>query len=228
MKYGQICTNQKINEFIYHCFEFLSEHDEKKFVKQFRSQPHDSDQIMHSFRELVLGAYLVSNGFIIEHDYILNDKTPDWTIFDKEEKEIVVGIVELTNFHLDKQTRDFITEQIKTEGIAAVWRDERKDNFERLYQSVWNKITSYKKLVEKIQTPYIVSVFGSIDAAIDFEEVTACLKDDVYGLFDKYMWLSGVLYFEELSREYHFRYLANPNCMRSIAIPEGFFTSNTS
>jgi hypothetical protein len=68
MKYGQIAESKKINYAIYRCFEHLCDEDQQRFVKKFREQPHDSDQIMHTFRELILGAYLSSRGFRVRHE----------------------------------------------------------------------------------------------------------------------------------------------------------------
>ena len=129
--------NKHINELIYRCFEYIGEEDKQKFVKEFREQPHDSDQIMHTLRELVLGAYLGSSGFKVRHDCAVDTQTPDWCILD--EKSVMTGIVELTNFHIDKATEDEIEAQLKARGVAWVWRDENKDNVDRLYHCIWHK-----------------------------------------------------------------------------------------
>ena len=84
MKYGQIAGSNSINAMIYHCFEYICEEDERKFAKKFQEQHHDSDQIMHTFRELVLGSYLSSIGFRVRHDYVIDNLTPDWSILDME------------------------------------------------------------------------------------------------------------------------------------------------
>ncbi len=151
MKYGQIAGNNSINAMIYHCFEYVCEEDERKFVKKFQEQPHDSDQIMHTFRELVLGAYLSSKGFRMRHDYVTDNQTPDWSILDVKGQSIV-GIVELTNFHIDKATENEIEEQMHAKGIAKYWRDQNKDNVERLYHAIWHKAPVYKSLTEKLKS----------------------------------------------------------------------------
>ena len=46
MKYGQIAGNKSLNAVIYRCFEYIDEMDVQAFVKKFREQPDDSDQIM--------------------------------------------------------------------------------------------------------------------------------------------------------------------------------------
>lgn len=223
MKYGQIAGNKQINGLIYRCFQYICEEDEQKFVKKFREQPHDSDQVMHTFRELVLGAYLGSNGFKVRHDYAVDTQTPDWCILD--EKWVVMGIVELTNFHIDKATEDEMEAQLEARGIVPVWRDENKDNVDRLYHCIWHKAQVYRALVEELRLPYIVAVFGEFRAAIDFEEVRACLFDEEFGLFEMCPEVSGVLYFEESSGRYLFNYSHNPNALRVVDLPSGVFSS---
>jgi hypothetical protein len=214
MKYGQIAGNTHINAMIYHCFEYICEEDEQKFVKKFREQPDDSDQIMHTFRELVLGAYLSSSGFRVRYDYVVGTKTPDWCILDG--RLSVTGIVELTSIHVDKSTEDEIEEQLQAMGMAAVWRDQHKDNVARLYHRIWEKAQVYRELAEELKVSYVVGVFCEFQAAIDLEELGDCLFDEEYGLFKMYPELSGVLYFEGSSSGFLFSYLHNPNSRRSL------------
>ena len=223
MKHGQIAGNKHINAFIYHCFEYTCEEDERKFVKRFREQPHDSDQVMHTFRELVLGAYLNSSGFRVIHDYAVDAQTPDWCILD--DKSAVIGIVELASFHIDKATEREIERQSEARGRASVWRDENKDNADRLYHCIWHKAQAYRALSKKLRVPYVVAVFGEFEAIVDFEEVALCLSDEESGLFEMYPELSGVLYFEESSGRYLFEYARNPNALQVIDLSSGVFPS---
>lgn len=224
MKYGQIAGNKHINALIYRCFEYMVEEDEQKFVKAFREQPNDSNQIMHTFRELVLGAYLGSSGFKVRYDYAVDNQTPDWCIFD--EQSVAMGIVELTNFHIDKATDDKIEAQLKTQGVAWFWRDENKDNVARLCHCIWHKAQVYRALVEELRVPYVVAVFGEFRVAIDFEEeLYHCLFDKEFRLFEMYPEVSGVLYFEERSGQYLFNYSNNPNALRVVDLPNGVFPS---
>jgi hypothetical protein len=78
--------------------------------------------------------------------------------------------------------------------------------------------------VRDLGVPYIVAVFGEFRAAIDFEEeVCPCLFDEEFGLFRMYPDVSGVLYFEETSGRYLFRYAHNPNALRAFDLPSGVF-----
>lgn len=222
MKYGQIAGNRRINALIYRCFEHIREEDERKFVKKFREQPHDSNEVMHTFRELVLGAYLCSRGFGARYQYVIDEHTPDWSILDEESE--LSGIVELTSFHIDKATENEIEEQLRARGVGWAWRDANKDNVDRLYHSLWYKAQVYQDLVRDLGVPYIVAVFGEFRAAIDFEEeVCPCLLDEEFGLFRMYPDVSGVLYFEETSGRYLFRYTHNPNALRVFNLLSGVF-----
>ena len=82
-RYGQIAGNKSIDRLIYRCFEYICQEDALKFLRKFREQAGDSDQNMHTFRELVLGAYLGSSGFDVRYDYRVDGKTPDWCIVER-------------------------------------------------------------------------------------------------------------------------------------------------
>jgi hypothetical protein len=220
MKYGQIAGSKKVNYAIYYCFErFLCDKDQQRFVKKFREQPHDSDQRLHTFRELILGAYLSSKGFRVRHEYSVESKTPDWCILDN--RAAVVGIVELVNFHIDAVTESAIAKQIRVKSIAVYWRDGNKNNVERLYYCIWDKVQKYRALIEKLSVPYIIAIYPDFNAATDFEEVLPCLHHDEFGLFQMYRHVSGVLYFEENAGQYLFRYEQNPNALRKVELPGG-------
>ena len=222
MKYGQIAGNKYINATIYRCFEFICEEDERKFVKKFCEQSLDEDQLMHTFRELILGAYLSSNGFKVRYEHAVNGNTPDWCILD--EKVTVSGIVELMNFHVDKATENEIEQQLRAKGLAYVWRDQNKDNIDRLYRCIWRKAQVYKPLLEKLKVPYVIGVFGEFKAAIDFDdELRPCLLDEELGLFRLYPEVSGALYFDDKSKGFLFSYVHNPHSLRKIGLPAGAF-----
>ena len=219
MKYGQIAESKKINYAIYRYFEHLCEEDKQRFVKKFREQPHDSDQIMHTFRELILGAYLSSRGFQVRHEYLAGGKTPDWCILDS--RSAVVGIVELVNFHIDAATENEISKQMQAKVIAVYWRDGNKNNVERLYYCIRDKMQKYQALIERLRVPYIIAVSPDRKIVVDIEEVRDCLSPNDIGLFHMYRHVSGVLYFEENAGQYLFRYEQNPNALRKVELPGG-------
>ena len=217
----QIAGSKRINEFIHYCFEYVCEEDQRKFRKKFREQPHDSDQIMHTFRELILGAYLSAYDLQVRHDHPAGKQTPDWCIVSDE--SAVTGIVELTNFHIDRLTENQIRKQREARGLAAYRRDENADNVGRMYHCIDRKAQAYRSLVRSLEVPYVVAVFGEFEALVDFDEVRLCLFDEKTGLFDMYPEMSGVLYFEEGSGRYLFSYEHNPNALQVITLPSGIF-----
>jgi hypothetical protein len=222
MKYGKISSNPSINETIYRCFGYICEKDINKFVKIFRrAKPHTEteNQVLHTYRELILGAYLSANGLSVRHDYFVDNKTPDWCILDNT--SAVIGIIELTNFHIDKPTEREIGKQIKANGIALY----HADNFNRLYYCIWHKARVYQALVKKLKIPYVVAIFGLFEPAVDFEEVQLCIFHEDRGLFKIYPEVSGVLYFRENLGRYLFNYARNPNAFHGIELPSGAFPS---
>jgi len=219
MRYGRIAGNTHINDRIYRCFEHIHEEDTRRFLKQFRQQPSDSDQIMHTFRELILGEYLAFNGFEARHDYPIRGKTPDWSIISRT--GAVECVVELTNLHVDMATDIEMEAQLRSKGMAWVWLPDSDD---RLYRCVWRKAQVYKALVEELQIAYVIAVFSDFKLPVDWrDDLYPSLQNPKQGLFKLYPHISGVLHFEDTSQGYVFGYLANPDAPRTIRLPNGVF-----
>lgn len=218
MKYGQIAGNQRINDKIYNCFESILEEDVLKFVKRFREQTHDQEQVMHTFRELILGAFLASKGFKVRYGYKVDGKTPDWCLLNNTCS--LMGIIEMTNFHVDRLTENAQKWEMQARRI---WCDWMQPNNARLYQRIQEKADTYYQIIRKNNIPYVVSVFGEFSACLEIEELRQCLFEDHGGLFKIYSILSGVLFFEELGGWYCFQYIQNPNPEMEIDLPSGVF-----
>jgi len=124
-EYGKIANNHSINQCIYHCFKYICKKDQKKFLKKFRKNPHDSDEIMHILRELILGAYLGYNNIKIRYEFNINGQTPDWSVVTNNSKSDC--IIELVNFHIDKKTEKQIQEHIDKSRMIFFWRDKNKE-----------------------------------------------------------------------------------------------------
>ena len=217
-KYGRIAESERLNEFIYHCFQSLKESEIAKFVNEFHNQPHDKTQVMHTLRELILGAYLSQLGLQMTHNYIIDAKTPDWCAMDETSQPKYV--IELVNFHPDTEMSADIVAQIREKGI---WCNFVKPNTERIYHAIWEKASKYKSLVSRNKLPYIVSVFGEFTSFLDEEEINQCLFDEETGLFELYPEVSGLLYFEESFGIYYFTFKPNPFADSRIEISSGTF-----
>lgn len=223
MKYGQIAGSKNINQAIYRYFEFVSEKDQRKFVKKFREQCHDEKQVMHTFRELVLGAFLSSNGLNVEYERKVEARSPEWCIL--YETSTLVGIVELVNFHIDKITEvEIEAEEKSRKGFISYYPEKNDPNYERLYSHIQEKAIKYKGLIESVKVPYVVALYGDFMAAIDPENVQSLLFNGESALFSQYPWMCGVLYFEAIwGSTYKFTFLANPLSIQTINLPSQEF-----
>ena len=215
MKYDRIAGNDSINAAIYCCFECLTEADARAFVRKFTDQPHDQDQVMHTFRELILGAFLAANGLAVASERPVAAKTPDWSILDGEDLRC---IVELVNFHTARATEDDIKAHFDARKLWSGWQ---KPHADRLYARIREKCVAYKAIAERESVSYVIGVYGDFLAAVDQEEVEACLHDQEAGLFTSYPDVSGVLFFDDSFARYRFIYLANPQARRPFALPDG-------
>jgi hypothetical protein len=205
MEHERLVPNKSINETIYRCFEYISSEDQQKFLKKFRGQHRKDPELTHTFRELVLGAYLSWNGFLTKYEYELDTLTPDWCLFNENSK--VIGIIELVNLH-----PDFYTEDKLNKGSLA-WA---KDNSARFYERVKNKVITYKDLVSKHDISYIVAVFLQMGAEFNYAEFEKNLYDEEIGLFHIYPALNGIIIFQEglgnpeFLGHYNFQFRASP------------------
>ena len=181
---------------------------------------------MHTFRELILGAYLAASGLNARYELPIEGLSPDWTILGTE-NGLIRGIVELTNFHIDRATDLETEQQVRSAGVAAYWRDKNKDNTARLHQTIWAKARKYKPLVQKLNVPYVVALFADFKATLNFEEVRQCLFGPEFGLFEICPELGGVLYFEESAGRYSFQYAGNPDATLRFHMPDGTFPPAT-
>lgn len=217
MEYGQIAVSKSINETIYRCFDRIYDGDVPRFVRKFKEQLNDDTQVMHTFRELVLGAYLASRGLDVRYEFRFDEATPDWCFVDESIEP--TAIVEVVNFHLDRMTENSIEPQRQANEVWVGWQ---RPNDDRLYQSIQRKANRYQALVQKHKLPYVVALFGEFIAVVNSDELNACLYGE-NGIFEQHAQVSGLLYFEENAGTYQFRYIPNPNPCFRFEIPDGAF-----
>ena len=220
-EYGKISDNRSINQYIYHCFKYICKEDQKKFLKKFRKNAHDSDEIMHIFRELILGAYLGYNNLKIRYEFNINGQTPDWSIVTNNSKSDC--IIELVNFHIDNATEKQIQAHREKSRMFVFWRDQNKDNLDRLHQSILLKIQKYRKLASELKIPYIISLYIDFKITVDIDEVKECIFEKGINLFKNYPEFSGLLYFRESNGKYIFKYLQNQHALNKVEITDGIF-----
>lgn len=220
-EYGKISGNSSINQCIYQCFKYIRKEDQKKFLKKFRKIPHNSDEIMHIFRELILGAYLGYNNFKIRYEFNINGQAPDWSVVTNNPKSDC--IIELVNFHIDNVTEKQIKAHREKSRMFFCWRDQNKDNLGRLHHSILLKIQKYRKLASELKIPYIISLYIDFMITVDMDEVKECIFEKGINLFKNYPEVSGLLCFRESSGKYIFKYLQNQYALNKVEIQDGIF-----
>ena len=150
------------------------------------------------FRELIIGAYLATQGFRVQYSRLINDKTPDWSILG--EADDLRALVEVVTFH---------------RGAG--------ETIDRLYATVQGKFSVYKNLAEQHAIPYVVGIHIDFEESVDNCEISECLFHDEYGLFSLYPEVSGAIFFDIMVASYPMTYYQNPHEKRPFSVPNGIF-----
>ncbi len=193
----------------------LDEEDQRKFVKKFHGE--SAEQAAHTLKELVLGAFLLKNGFIARYEILIDGKTPDWIIYGSA-GQIQVVVDQLT-FHQAKHIDNQMNQPLLTGSARSWWLP---NNTDRLYQKLIAKANSYEKLSNQHAAACLVSVFGDINAVVERDELEDTLHRSYEGgVFAQTQSLSGVIYFQAGAGTYDFSYFSNPSALRPVKVPEG-------
>jgi len=232
MSYGQISANESINVTIYDCFQHLERPDVERFAREFQSQPHDGSQVLHTFRELVLGSYLARRGFRVRAYHKYDGQVPDWSIFG--EKDELLAIIDVVNFHADIETEHYVRSALSAGTFARVGIDTAECSL-RFFQSVKNKCAKYRGLTESLNIPYVIGFFPQYEVVVDRSQILENLHSPDFGLFRKiedggYPNVSGLVNYPDdnkpdsatsVAHVYAFEYYPNPHALRPFAFPEG-------
>jgi hypothetical protein len=169
---------------------YLCERDQRAFAKKFSEQSGNNDQAMHTFRELLAGAFMARQGYTPFYEPSIDGLTPDWLFRRAGQEEFIADVV---NFHVAR-TIESKLERAFDEG--QTWCGEIPDQSQRLHSSLWEKAGKYKNLAAQKSMPYVVFIFGWLNAIIEPDQVETCLVG-AEGLFNDYTTLSGVYHMRE-------------------------------
>jgi hypothetical protein len=173
---------------------------------------------MHTYRELILGAYLASYGFRVRYGQQVGGKTPDWCILD--EASALQAIVELVNLHVDKETEVAMDRELAAGGV---WCGLIRPSDKRLYDRIATKAAKYKELCAERTIPFAIALFTQFTMPLSLEEVLTSLLGEEPNAFSEYPEVSGVLFFRDSCGKYHFDWVPNPRALRPMALPSGAF-----
>lgn len=202
MQFGVLAGNEHINSRIYQMLEQIDPIDVQAFVRKFRSER--DEQRMHTFRELVVGSHLRTNGLNARYEQMVLGKTPDWVICNSEND--LTELVDVVSLH---QRRETETDMLGTLSTGAVWSGWVTIPPDHLYAKIEQKANLYSSLVGSLSVPYTVFLFGEFLASVDAEEVEYVLREHHGGLFPTLPTLAGLSYFTESAGTYNYTYYAN-------------------
>lgn len=210
--------NQNINLWINYCLSLLDSEDVPKFIKSFKNYSSKDQQSLHVFRELILGAYLRSNGIKVRNNFKISNKTPDWTVIDNAMN--YKCIIELVNLDIDTRTNKYMEQQRCNNRVAVYWIGDNKN---RLYQALLNKKSKYKDVLSQYDLPYVVAIFVDFRLHFDKDEINDMLNNKQDGLFLEAENLSGLLYISDSNGKYDFIYFKNDIAKNMYQLPSGEF-----
>jgi hypothetical protein len=192
---------------------YFSEQDQKKFRRKFDSQRDDDHQAMHTFRELLVGVFMIQQGFKACYEPKIEGLTPDW-LFERDGQERFIA--DLVNFHVEQKVELQIDRALAA-GLS--WCGELPDQSQRLHSSLWKKADKYNNLAARKTVPYVVFIFGWMTAVLQAHQVEVCLD----GLFADCPTLSGLFHMYERGNclcddtaGYRFGYYGNPKAIHPI------------
>lgn len=181
-----------VQESILRALSYLSLRDQNAFRKKFSEQGGDEHQVMHTFRELLVGVFMAQQAYRPTYEPNIEGLTPDWHFQCDACGEFIVDVV---NFHVEQK----IEAQINgTLAAGNVWSGRIPDQSQRLFSSLWKKASKYKGLATEKTVPYVVFIFGWMNAVVESSQVEHCLLH-AEGLFHDYPSLSGVYFMYETS-----------------------------
>lgn len=205
-----IAGNPNIERKLRRCLCLLEGQDKNRFLRSFRNYANETEQQLHVYRELLLGAYLRLNGLDARYEKGICGSKPDWCVVDKGSTPI--GIIELRNFHVDRQTQRGIDQNLARNGCWSGFIPDKNDK--RLRDVIERKSSKYKALVQKKGLWYVVALFATFDPFLTCEEFRAAIPPGMG-------FVSGWLYFEERKGEYLFDYLPDSGATILANLPEG-------
>jgi hypothetical protein len=208
MQFGILAGNDYINKRIYKLLSEIHPADVASFVRKFLSE--SDEQCFHTYRELILGSHLRSQGSNWRYEQKIGRQTPDWVVRDSDDQ--VIEIVDVYTLHQRRETDVQISKGLSFRGSWAGWVTIPPNH---LFSKIQQKGNAYTKLIEKLGVPYVVAVFGEFTASVEPEEVHHVVNELHGGVFHETPTLAGVIFFRERSGDYEFSYFANPRAAHS-------------
>ena len=178
------------------------------------------------------GSELLSPDIRVRAYQKYDGKEPDWAILD--ERNELIALIDVVNFHLDQKTDSYVRTAMAEGKVASPTIDAGADSL-RFYQSVKNKCTVYKEIIESRNIPFIIGFFPQFEVDVDQSQIMESLYSEEAGLFRKgedggYPNVSGLVNYPDVavaespnsaSHIYRFEYFPNYYAARPFKFPRG-------
>ena len=184
--------------------------DAPSFVNKFTSQPLIAR--FHTYRELLVGAYLREQRIDVRYERAIDGQTPDWYLaaHDGAHDEILDVFTLHQRREKDIEISSSIADYCRWVGWITVPPDH-------IYRKLTDKAGQYNNLVKRCSIRMVLAPFVEFTASIEPEEMHHVLFERHGGWFATAPTVSGVLYSRMHNCEFEAIYFANPHAMaRSV------------
>jgi hypothetical protein len=212
-------------DFFAYCKKFIPEPDFKKLMRNLKKY-QNSPQYDDFFVEIIIGLYLRQLGLNAKPGIEIQNLTPDWVIFDDNQK--IIGIVEVAHLHIDYQNNQEINNQVEEKKgdepfIISYWMDGYVDNLIRLIKKISKKATQYKHLSIQENIPLVIATY--INAYLTFfdDEIEGLLYNRDKNFYLDFDFVDGVVIIHEVEKFiFDIKYWGNPNKSNKFNIPKNY------
>lgn len=205
-----IAGNPAVDRTIRKCLGEIPVSVARVVERRLRSVATDDDG-MHTFHELLIGAYLARCGWTVEYERLIDGKTPDWTLIEDGDAR---GIIDVVTYHLARSLEDYLKEMSAKRGTAAYW----PENEQKMFGALDGKASNYDALATRRGIPFVVSIFTKFEVGASPDEIMQVLAGEGR-IFEQRPALSGVLFAREETGKFGFTYFPNPTAALPIALP---------
>jgi len=193
--------------------------DALSFVKKLTTQPLSAR--FHTYRELLIGVYLLEQGLDVRYEQTLGGQTPDWhldALGNRQEE-----IFDVFTLHQRREKDIEMTQSIAAYGRWAGWITVPPDH---IYRKLTDKAGQYNDLATRYGVPMVLSPFVEFTASIDPNEMHHVLFERHGGWFATVPAVSGVLYSRMNNFEFQTMYYANPHAEFQSVLSSVLSSSN--
>lgn len=193
------------NAHLHALLDRLDPKDRSKLIKLLTKQQQLRDKF-HTYRELLMGARLRDQGFNVRYERKVENKTPDWTLVDKDTTLEILDVMTLhQRAEKDREIREglqkpeAILEIPGTGELICSWGTWITIPPDHVYEKLSEKAGNYRQLARTHHLPFVIAVYDDWLASISADGMKYVLFDHRDGWFKENPDVSGVIHFKGAS-----------------------------